>query len=182
MHESPRRGAYHPRVVDLRRAHVGTWTGGRWIPITLRRGAAASPGVDLRGALLAGAGVGTNDHVHDDGPKFDLHLGAELQVWRLILGGTLGHDSYGKADGAPISALTTAVHLGATAPLFGWQHHGRLREIRARAALELGLHSYSPSGRESDVQLELVGRRDRDPVRLAYTVESCGGLLRDDDE
>jgi hypothetical protein len=110
---------------------------------------AASPGITPRASLALGLHLGSSDHPDGGGFAGGIHVRADLQVWWLLLGGIAGTDAYPHTNaGAPISASHAAVHLGLAAPLY--QHHtrDRLHEIRARAAFEIGLHNYSPDGKE----------------------------------
>jgi hypothetical protein len=112
---------------------------------------AASPGVAPRMTLSGAAYLGRSDHPDAGGLVGGLQFCAELQVWWLILGGTAGIDDYPATDaGAPVAATNLAAHLGVAAPLYRRRARDRLHEIRARAAVEIGRHNYSPNGNEDE--------------------------------
>jgi hypothetical protein len=112
---------------------------------------AASPGVVPRVTLSGGAYLGHSDHPEGGGLVGGLQLCAELHVWWLILGGTAGIDDYPATDaGAPVVATSAAAHLGVAPPLYRHRARDRLHEIRARAAVEIGRHNYSPNGKEEE--------------------------------
>ena len=113
--------------------------------------AAASPGLAPRVTLLGGLQLGASNHPDDGGVVGGLHISADLQVWWLILGGSAGLDDYPNTNAeAPVNATHAAAHLGVAAPLYQRRGRDRLHEVRARAAVEIGRHNYSPNGREDD--------------------------------
>lgn len=109
--------------------------------------AAASPEVAPRMTLSLGSHLGRSNHPDEGGFTGGLHVGAEVQLWWLILGGTLGQDGY-PADVAPITATSSAAHLGLAVPLYR-ASAGHVLEVRA--AVEIGRHAYSPSGRNTSL-------------------------------
>jgi hypothetical protein len=112
---------------------------------------AASPGVTPRVTLSGAAYLGRSDHPDGGGLVGGLQFCTELHVWWLILGGTAGIDDYPATDaGAPLAATSVAAHLGVAAPLYRRRTRDRLHEIRARAAVEIGRHKYSPDGKEDE--------------------------------
>jgi hypothetical protein len=113
--------------------------------------AAATPAVSPRVTLLGGGQLGFSDHPDGGGLAGGFHLHVDLQVWWLILGATAGMDIYAETNaGTPLNATDVAAQLGATPPLYRHRARDRLHEIRARAALEIGRHYYSPDGQESE--------------------------------
>ena len=108
--------------------------------------AAASPEVAPSMTLSVGSHLGHSNHPSDGGLAGGLHVGAEVQLWWLILGGTLGVDAY-PSDGAPVGATTSAAHLGLGAPLYRTSA-GHVLEVRG--AVEIGRHTYSSSGKDSE--------------------------------
>jgi hypothetical protein len=149
---------------------------------------AASPGVAPRVTLAGGAYLGRSDHPDGGGLVGGLQLCADLHVWWLILGGTAGIDDYPTTNaGAPVVATNVAAHLGVAAPLYRHRARDRLHEIRARAAVEIGRHNYSPDGKEdkpfldtfgSDVTYEGASRSVRftgERAGLSYAAIDVGG-------
>ena len=107
--------------------------------------AAASPEIGPSATLSVGSHLGRSNHPDDGGFAGGLHVGAEVQLWWLILGGTLGADAY-PSDGAPIRATTSAAHLGLGVPVHR-SPGGHVLEVRG--AVEIGRHAYSSSGKDS---------------------------------
>jgi hypothetical protein len=113
--------------------------------------AAASPGLAPRVTVVGGLQLGTSNHPDGGGLVGGLHISADLQVWWLILGGSAGVDDYPNTNAeAPVNATHAAAHLGVSAPVYQRQGRERLHEVRARAAVEIGRHNYSPNGRDDD--------------------------------
>jgi hypothetical protein len=112
---------------------------------------AASPGVSPGVTIVGGAQLGFSDHPDGGGLAGGLHFGVELQLWWLTLGGTVGIDLYADSNaGAPVRASDAAALLGLAPPLYRHRTRDRLHEIRARGAVEIGRHSYSPDGEEHE--------------------------------
>lgn len=108
--------------------------------------AAASPEVAPSVTLSVGSHLGGSNHPGDGGVEGGLHVGAEVQLWWLILGGTLGADAY-PGDGAPVRATTSAAHLGLGIPIY---RRSARHVLEVRGAVELGRHAYSSSGKDSE--------------------------------
>ena len=49
--------------------------------------------------------LGRSNHPDDGGVTGGFHVGADVQLWWLIVGGTVGVDAY-PSDGAPVRATT----------------------------------------------------------------------------
>jgi hypothetical protein len=112
---------------------------------------AASPGASPRVTVVGGAQLGFSDHPDGGGLAGGLHFRVDLQIWWLIVGGTVGIDLYADTNaGAPVNASDAAALLGVAPPLYRHRTRDRLHEIRARGALEVGRHNYSPDGQESE--------------------------------
>ena len=108
--------------------------------------AAAAPELAPTVTLDLGSHLGRSNHPDDGGVTGGFHVGAEVQLWWLIVGGTAGVDAY-PSDGAPIRATTSAAHVGLGIPLY---RPSARHILEARAAVEIGRHDYSPAGRDSD--------------------------------
>jgi hypothetical protein len=107
--------------------------------------AAATPEVAPSVTLSVGSHLGRSNHPDDGGFARGLYLGAEVQLWWLILGGTLGADAY-PSDGAPVRATTSAAYLGMGVPLY---RSSARHVLELRGAVEIGRHDYSASGKDS---------------------------------
>lgn len=113
-------------------------------------GVTAGPDLRPRVTLAGGAQLGFSDHPDDGGVGAGLQFRTELQLWWMILGGSVGTGGYPSSEaGAPVHATSAALHLGVAPSLYRHQGRSRLHELRALAAIELGRHNYSPNGRES---------------------------------
>jgi hypothetical protein len=108
--------------------------------------AAAAPELAPTLTLDLGSHLGRSNHPDDGGITGGLQVGAEVQLWWLIVGGTVGVDAY-PSDGAPVRATTSAAHVGLGVPLY---RPSARHVLEARAAVEIGLHDYTPAGRDSD--------------------------------
>lgn len=158
---------------------------------------AASPEIGPSATLSVGSHLGRSNHPDDGGVAGGLHVGAEVQLWWVILGGTLGADAY-PSDGAPVRATTSAAHLGLGVPLYrSPTGHG----LEARGAIEIGRHAYSSSGKDSEFlggtttyvgatrKVSFVGARgglsytavnfDRGRSHLVFALEALGRSDRD---
>ncbi len=82
--------------------------------------------------------------------ELGFHVAAELKVWWLYAGTTLGVNMYAGGDnGVPISGYSLAGHVGLAPPLLRWRVGDHLREVDGFAAVEIGRREYEVSGSRS---------------------------------
>lgn len=136
--------------------------------------AAADPGVQA--VFLATGDMGTQGKGIDEG-HVGIAVGAELRMWRLLVGAALGRTVYEDGyDNTPLSATVVAAYAGGSFPAARWGSAPLVRELEIRAALEIGRHTFSPDGETSSSFLGGIDSTVRGPETKVGFVGARTGL------